>query len=212
MIKNIYFFALALMCITISSSYGDSIVKNNNNEDIKLIKLTTNKGNIVIKLFEEEAPETVKNFLSYTNNGSFNGTIFHRVIENFMIQGGDFENNDGTGGYAYQWYGYCNGEAMEQASDCSSETLYTLPDEANNNLTHLPCILSMAKTSAPHTGGSQFFIIPEDSTPYWLDGVHTVFGKVISGCEHVTTLSEVATDGNDRPVVPVIIVSATASE
>ncbi|MBL6896828.1 MAG: peptidylprolyl isomerase, partial [Candidatus Poseidoniaceae archaeon] len=127
-------------------------------------------------------------------------------------QGGDFENNDGTGGYAYQWYGYCDGEAMSQASDCSSETLYTLPDEANNNLTHLPCILSMAKTSAPHTGGSQFFIIPEDSTPYWLDGVHTVFGKVISGCEHVTTLSEVATDGNDRPVVPVIIVSATASE
>ena len=88
MVKNIYFFALALMCITISSSYGDSIVKNNNNEDIKLIKLTTNKGNIVIKLFEDKAPETVKNFINYTNNGSYNGTIFHRVIKNFMIQGG----------------------------------------------------------------------------------------------------------------------------
>ena len=76
------------MCITISSSYGDSIVKNNNNEDIKLIKLTTNKGNIVIKLFEDKAPETVKNFINYTNNGSYNGTIFHRVIKNFIIQGG----------------------------------------------------------------------------------------------------------------------------
>ena len=77
MIKNIYFFALALMCITISSSYGDSIVKNNNNEDIKLITLTTNKGNIVIKLFEDKAPETVKNFINYTNNGSYNLSLIH---------------------------------------------------------------------------------------------------------------------------------------
>ena len=167
---------------------------------------------IEIELYHDAAPNHADNFRKHTQQGNYDNATFHRIIDGFMIQGGDFENNDGTGGYAYQWYGYCNGEAMEQASDCSSETLYTLPDEANNNLTHLPCILSMAKTSAPHTGGSQFFIIPEDSTPYWLDGVHTVFGKVISGCEHVTTLSEVATDGNDRPVVPVIIVSATASE
>ena len=167
---------------------------------------------IEIELYHDAAPNHADNFRKHAQQGNYDNVTFHRIIDGFMIQGGDFENNDGTGGYAYQWYGYCNGEAMEQASDCSSETLYTLPDEANNNLTHLPCILSMAKTSAPHTGGSQFFIIPEDSTPYWLDGVHTVFGKVISGCEHVTTLSEVATDGNDRPVVPVIIVSATASE
>ena len=167
---------------------------------------------IEIELYHDAAPNHADNFRKHAQQGNYDNVTFHRIIDGFMIQGGDFENNDGTGGYAYQWYGYCNGEAIEQASDCSSETLYTLPDEANNNLTHLPCILSMAKTSAPHTGGSQFFIIPEDSTPYWLDGVHTVFGKVISGCEHVTTLSEVATDGNDRPVVPVIIVSATASE
>ena len=74
------------MCITISSSYADSIVKNNNNnEDIKVIKLTTTKGNIIIKLFADKAPETVKNFMNYTTNGSYNGTIFHRVINNFMI-------------------------------------------------------------------------------------------------------------------------------
>ena len=167
---------------------------------------------IEIELYHDAAPNHAGSFRKHAQQGNYDNVTFHRIIDDFMIQGGDFENNDGTGGYAAQWYGYCNGEAMEQASDCSSETLYTLPDEANNNLTHLPCILSMAKTSAPHTGGSQFFIIPEDSTPDWLDGVHTVFGKVISGCEHVTTLSEVATNGNDRPVVPVIIVSATASE
>ena len=70
----------------------------------------------------------------------------------------------------------------------------------------------MAKTSAPHTGGSQFFLIPSDSTPTWLDGVHTVFGEITDGCEHVTTISEVETGSNDRPVVPVIITSATVVE
>ena len=177
------------------------------------VLLETNHGDITIELNEEKAPITVKNFISYVEKKFYDNTIFHRIIDDFVIQGGDFESHDGTGGYAVQWYGYCNGEAMEQASDCSSETLYTLPDEAYNNLTHVPCMLSMAKTSAPHTGGSQFFIMPDDITQHtWLDGVHTVFGKVISGCEHVTTISQVSTDSNDRPVVPVIIVTATASE
>ena len=168
---------------------------------------------IEIELYHDLAPNHTDNFRKHAQQGNYDNVTFHRIIDDFMIQGGDFERHDGTGGYAVQWYGYCNGEAMEQASDCSSETLYTLPDEANNNLTHVPCMLSMAKTSQPNTGGSQFFIMPDDITQHtWLDGVHTVFGKVISGCEHVTTLSEVATEGNDRPVVPVIIVSATASD
>ena len=167
---------------------------------------------IEIELYHDAAPNHTDNFRKHAQQGNYDNVTFHRIINDFMIQGGDFERHDGTGGYAAQWYGYCNGEAMEQPSDCSSVTLYTLPDEANNNLTHIPCMLSMAKTSAPNTGGSQFFIIPEDSTPSWLDGVHTVFGKVISGCEHVTTISEVSTDSSDRPVIPVIITSATVSE
>ena len=172
----------------------------------------TGNYTIEIELYHDAAPNHTDNFRKHAQQGNYDNVTFHRIIDNFMIQGGDFERHDGTGGYAVQWYGYCNGEAMEQSSDCSSETLYTLPDEANNNLTHIPCMLSMAKTSAPNTGGSQFFIIPEDSTPSWLDGVHTVFGKVISGCEHVTTLSEVETGAYDRPVIPVIITSATVSE
>ena len=86
MIKPIYFFAL--VCLTISSCYSNSIHEIKNTEDTKLIKLHTTKGDIVIKLFEDKAPETVKNFLHYTKNGNYNGTIFHRVIPNFMIQGG----------------------------------------------------------------------------------------------------------------------------
>jgi cyclophilin family peptidyl-prolyl cis-trans isomerase len=186
--------------VTMEIIHGDSVAN------------ATATYTIEIELYHDAAPNHTDNFRKHTQQGNYDNVTFHRIIDDFMIQGGDFERHDGTGGYAAQWYGYCNGEAMEQPSDCSSETLYTLPDEANNNLTHIPCMLSMAKTSAPNTGGSQFFIIPEDSTPSWLDGVHTVFGKVISGCEHVTTISEVSTDSSDRPVIPVIITSATVSE
>jgi len=186
--------------VTMEIIHGDSVTN------------ATATYTIEIELYHDAAPNHTDNFRKHAQQGNYDNVTFHRIIDDFMIQGGDFERHDGTGGYAAQWYGYCNGEAMEQSSDCSSETLYTLPDEANNNLTHIPCMLSMAKTSAPNTGGSQFFIIPEDSTPSWLDGVHTVFGKVISGCEHVTTISEVSTDSSDRPVIPVIITSATVSE
>jgi peptidyl-prolyl cis-trans isomerase B (cyclophilin B) len=168
---------------------------------------------IEIELYHDAAPNHTDNFRKHAQQGNYDNVTFHRIIDDFMIQGGDFERHDGTGGYAVQWYGYCNGEAMEQSSDCSSETLYTLPDEADNNFTHVPCMLSMAKTSAPNTGGSQFFVMPDDITEHdWLNGVHTVFGKVISGCEYVTTLSEVETGAYDRPVIPIIITSATVSE
>ena len=168
---------------------------------------------IVIELYHTQAPNHADNLRRHAQSGMYDNVTFHRIIDDLMIQGGDFENNDGSGGYAAQWYGYCNGQAMNDAADCDSETKYTLPDEADNGLFHLPCMVSMAKTSQPNTGGSQFFIMPDDITNHsWLNGVHTVFGQVISGCEHVTTLSQVQTDSNNRPVTPVIITSATVSE
>ena len=168
---------------------------------------------IEIELYHDLAPIHTDNMRSLAQSGMYDNVTFHRIIDNFMIQGGDFENNDGTGGYAAHWYGYCDGQYMSSSADCDSETLYTLPDEADNGLRHLPCMVSMAKTSQPNTGGSQFFIMPDDITEHdWLNGVHTVFGKVTSGCEHVTTLSEVETGAYDRPVIPVIITSATVSE
>ena len=126
-----------------------------------------------------------------------------------MIQGGDFTNGDGTGGHAVIWDGYCNGEERAASTDCT-QTQWTLGDEADNGYLHEICTISMAKTSAPHTGGSQFFLIPEDSTPSHLDGVHTVFGKITSGCEHVTAISQVAVGGSQgsTPVDDVTIESA----
>ena len=175
-----------------------------------LIDATANYT-VVIELDHVNAPFHADNFRNHTLEGNYNDVTFHRIIDDFMIQGGDFQNNDGTGGYAAKWYGVCNGQFMN-GSDCSNSESYNVPDEADNGLDHLSCTISMAKTSYPNTGGSQFFIIPEDSTPDWLNGVHTVFGTVTSGCEHITTISEVETGQGDRPVLPVVIHTATASE
>ena len=165
-------------------------------------------GTVTIELYPDLAPVHVENFKLLVQNGDYDGTIFHRVIDDFMIQGGDFTNGDGTGGHAAKWFGYCNGDNGVSEANCQ-ETSYTIPDEADNGLDHEPCTISMAKTSAANTGGSQFFLIPNDSTPSWLDGVHTVFGEVTSGCEHVTAISGTETDQNDRPTQDVELVSAT---
>tara|TARA_B100001564_G_C20327464_1_gene528598 strand:+ start:21 stop:614 length:594 start_codon:yes stop_codon:yes gene_type:complete len=191
MVKNIYFFA-ALMCITISSSYGYGIGKNNN-EDIKLIKLTTNKGNIVIKLFEDKAPETVKNFINYTNNGSYNGTIFHRVIQNFMIQGGGL---------------------LPDMTQINSNA--PVVNEANNDLSNKKGTIAMARTSDPHSATSQFFINLKDND--FLDKKNApdgwgycVFGEVTEGLDVVETIGAVDTGNKaghgDVPIETIIIES-----
>lgn len=175
------------------------------------LEVATSIYPICVSLNFVDAPIHSENFHSHVIEGNYNLSHFHRIINDFMIQGGDFENHDGTGGYAMNWYGYCNGQASNDSA-CSGEgyTAWTVPDEADNGLNHLPCTISMAKTSQPNTGGSQFFIIPEDSTPSHLDGVHTVFGEIIEGCEHITSISEVGTDSGNRPLTPVIIHNATA--
>ena len=168
-------------------------------------------ANIVIDLYAAEAPNHVENFIDHSNSGNYDATVFHRIIDNFMIQGGDFERGDGTGGYAHNWYGYCDGEQSENSDSCAQQR-WTVGDEANNGLTHEPGALSMAKTSAANTGGSQFFIVPEDSNPSHLDGVHTVFGKVSSGLSSVTEISEVQTqEGNDNPLYEVRLLSVSIS-
>ena len=166
---------------------------------------------ITIELFGNDAPVHVENLHLHATNGMYDNSPFHRIIDGFMIQGGDFDRQDGTGGYAAKWFGYCNGQAMDNAIECGSTNNYTMPDEADNGLLHTPCTISMAKTTPPHTGGSQFFLIPEDSTPKHLDGVHTVFGEIVDGCEHVTSISEVPTGAGDVPNNPVTLLSVTTN-
>ena len=144
-------------------------------------------GNFTVELNYSAAPIHAENFALLSLMGCYDEVPIHRIISDFMMQGGDFTNGDGTGGHAAKFVGRCNGQPASSPSECS-ESSYTIPDEADNGLEHLPYALSMAKTSAPHTGGSQFFIVDPDAvgadgtagTPH-LNGVHTVFGKVIDG-------------------------------
>ena len=139
---------------------------------------------IKAELYPEIAPNTVNNFISLVSKGFYDGLIFHRVIPGFMIQGGD-PKGSGIGGPGYSIRG--------------EFTANRFP----NNLKHARGVLSMARTMAPNSAGSQFFIMHEDS-PH-LDGQYAAFGRVTSGIEVVDCIASVATDANDKPLEPVVI-------
>ena len=168
---------------------------------------THHVGNVTFELNYSAAPIHSANFALLAEMGCYDGAIFHRVIDDFMIQGGDFTNGDGTGGHPAFWDGYCNGQARSNSSECA-RSAWTIRDDANNNLNHLPFSLSMAKTSSPNTGGSQFFVVDNNTIPSHLDGVHTVFGSVFSGFHVIDYISQVQTQQGDRPVKDIVITSA----
>jgi len=138
----------------------------------------TTEGVIVFELFDEDAPKTVANFRKLASDGFYDALTFHRVIKDFMIQGG-CPIGTGTGGPGY-----------------------TFEDEINHHKI-VRGALAMAN-AGPNTNGSQFFIVTAEATP-WLDGKHTVFGRVTAGQEVVDAISLVSRDGRDRPVTPVTI-------
>jgi cyclophilin family peptidyl-prolyl cis-trans isomerase len=133
----------------------------------------TNHGPIELELFESDAPKTVDNFVKLSRDGYYDGLIFHRVIPDFMVQGG-CPQGTGTGGPGY-----------------------TFKDEINEHKV-VRGALAMAN-AGPNTNGSQFFIVTTQAAP-WLDGKHTVFGEVTDGMEVVDTISELPRDGRDRPM------------
>jgi cyclophilin family peptidyl-prolyl cis-trans isomerase len=134
--------------------------------------LHTNHGAIEVELFPADAPKTVANFTKLAGDGFYDHVVFHRVIRDFMIQGGD-PTGTGSGGPGY-----------------------TFEDEPNQHRVGRGA-LAMAN-AGPNTNGSQFFIVTADACP-WLDGKHTVFGRVTSGMDVVDAISEVETDASDRP-------------
>ena len=176
-------------------------------------------GTIEIELYSDDAPKHVENFLLHSSQGNYDSTIFHRIIEGFMNQGGDIDGMNGQGGNAAKWFGYCNGESRSSSSACE-QSQWTVPDEANNGLTHSSGMLAMAKTNNPNTGGSQFYIVPTGSSPSHLDGVHTVFGEVLSGMSHVDAINNVVTGNNDddpdtsgdQPIDDVRLITAVVIE
>jgi cyclophilin family peptidyl-prolyl cis-trans isomerase len=140
--------------------------------------LQTNHGAIELELFPDDAPKTVENFTKLARDGFYDGVIFHRVIPDFMIQGGD-PTGTGSGGPGYSFEDEINDRKVERAA------------------------LAMAN-AGPNTNGSQFFIVTTESAP-WLDGKHTVFGRVTNGMEVVDRISELPRDARDKPRDDVVI-------
>ncbi|HFI0579055.1 TPA: peptidylprolyl isomerase [Streptococcus suis] len=185
-------------------------------ENEAAVKIKTSEGDITIKLFPEQAPLTVENFLTHAKNGYYNGTIFHRVIKDFMIQGGDPLGN-GTGG-----------ESIWAGKGTTIDAGYGFKDEISAFLYNIRGSLSMANAGAG-TNGSQFFINQNTtdmssqlSTSRYpgkiieayknggnpnLDGKHTVFGQVIEGMDIVDKIASVETDSSDKPKTDVKIES-----
>ena len=134
--------------------------------------MSTNHGDITIELFDEDAPNTVENFKKLAADGFYDGLIFHRIIKDFMIQGG-CPQGTGTGGPGYSFEDEFNDHKVVRGA------------------------LAMAN-AGPNTNGSQFFIVTLEATP-WLDGKHTVFGQVTDGMDVVDKLEGLPTDGRDKP-------------
>jgi peptidyl-prolyl cis-trans isomerase B (cyclophilin B) len=140
--------------------------------------LHTNHGAIEVELFDADAPKTVENFRKLAGDGFYEGVVFHRVIPDFMIQGGD-PTGTGMGGPGYTFEDEFNDHKVERGA------------------------LAMAN-AGPNTNGSQFFIVTTDAAP-WLDGKHTVFGKVTDGMDAVDSIEKTDTDANDKPREPAVI-------
>jgi cyclophilin family peptidyl-prolyl cis-trans isomerase len=138
----------------------------------------TNHGAIELELFDEDAPKTVENFRKLAGDGFYDGVIFHRVIKDFMIQGGD-PTGTGTGGPGYTFEDEFNDHKVERGA------------------------LAMAN-AGPNTNGSQFFIVTTDAAP-WLDGKHTVFGRVTSSMDAVDAIEGTETDAADKPRADAVI-------
>jgi cyclophilin family peptidyl-prolyl cis-trans isomerase len=147
--------------------------------------MQTNHGAIELELHPDEAPKTVENFVKLASDGFYNGVIFHRVIPDFMIQGGD-PTGTGSGGPGYSFEDEFNEHKVERGA------------------------LAMAN-AGPNTNGSQFFIVTTEAAP-WLDGKHTVFGRVTNGMDVVDKISAVERDARDKPHEDVVIESVSVDD
>jgi len=190
-----YFFLLVIIAFTFgcksestTQQKGDIVTQYmNDNDSVTIAVIKTSMGTIEVLLFDKLVPKTVENFVGLAEKGYYNGIIFHRVIDNFMIQGGD-PTGTGRGGESF-W-----GKSF--------------PDEFNMELKHeTPGVLSMAN-AGPNTNGSQFFItlVP---TP-WLDGKHSVFGHVVNGMDVVEAIGKVVTSpSSNKPLKDVVMETVT---
>lgn len=185
--KYIYFVVIAIVLIAVASVF---MFRSENGESVEnpIVVLSTAMGDIKIELFADKTPVTAGNFLKLAQEGFYDGTKFHRVVDGFMIQGGD----PNTKGDDTSTYGAGGPD-------------YTIEDEFVNGISNARGTISMANIGQPNTGGSQFFINLVDNV--FLDGRHAVFGKVVAEMEVVDAIAGVQTNEFDMPIEPVVVLS-----
>ncbi len=194
--KNLILPMMALLALTLligcggSGKDAETAEPGDSGATETVVTLKTTQGDIALRFFPETSPEHVKNFVTHSKTGLYEGTCFHRVIPGFMIQGGDPNskdddpNNDGMGGYSY----------LGEGTNLKAEF---------NDIPHKRGILSMARSQDPNSAGSQFFIMHQDYPS--LDGQYTVFGEVVDGIEVVDAIVNTPRDRRDRPDTPQLI-------
>ena len=194
--KRAIIFSLILIllgCITIAAVF---FVKHLNEKDIRRVVIETEKGDIKLELYSKAAPKTVDNFIKLANEGFYDGTKFHRVVKDFVIQGGDpltkdeDPSNDGTGGPGYTFEDEINPKSLGLTLD-ETKALEKLGYKYRydiESISHEPGVISMAN-SGPNTNGSQFFIVTTQAQPD-LNGRHTAFGRVYEGMDVVLNIEQ----------------------
>ena len=165
--------------------------KSGAKKDVAVIK--TSMGTIVFELLPDVAPKMVDNFKDLAKSGFYNGTTFHRVINGFMIQGGDPNSKD-----------------SDPSNDGMGEGPRKMPAEFTTKYSHVRGMVSTARANDPNSGSCQFFIVQKDST--FLDNKYTIFGRVLEGMDVVDTISNVPKDKNDRPLKNVTMDSVTIEQ
>ena len=176
--SNIWIYCLIAILAVLSVSQSATEGTLGTGEAEMTITYTTNDGlfkteTITMDLYRADAPVHVENFITLAENGDYDNVKFHRIIDNFMIQGGDFTNGDGTGGHAGAWYGYCNGQERDSQSECA-QSAWTIPDEADNGRIHTQALFQWQKLvlqiQVDHSSSSSH----QTQHRVTLNGVHTV--------------------------------------
>lgn len=188
-----FYLLIVLGLILISGCTSNNVPEENMESVNRFANFETSMGNFKLEIFDDKAPITAGNFVQLAQQGFYNDTKFHRVIKNFMIQGGDPLSKDNSKSNLWG----------------TGDPGYKIPDEFGEGLRNDKGTISMAN-AGPNTGGSQFFINVADNN--FLDGKHPVFGKVVEGYDIVEKISKVKTVPGDKPMQPVVITRITITD
>ncbi|MBP9838412.1 MAG: peptidylprolyl isomerase [Proteobacteria bacterium] len=200
--NKLFLLTFLLLNTSIAKGAGSAVQNQKPKSGDTIAVINTNQGTMKAIIFTSLVPKSAANFIELAKQGKYANVPFHRVIKDFMIQGGDFTNKNGTGGHSAEGPGK------------------TISDEYHSDLSHIRGAVSWAKTSAPHSIGSQFYIVHPEKGAHFLDHPknggpaegYSVFGQVYEGLDVIDKIADAATDASDKPLTPMTIESITIEQ